>query len=370
MKTGFALIEVIIAATIASMLSVALFLSWGQVQRVALRADNTMSMFDRMMLVQRQFERDFAGICVPISRPYLKEKEKKESEAPPTPQAVKPGQPGAEMPKQEKPKRVERVFYATSKGSMFESLTCLTNNPLEVYWSDRAGAARPRIARIQYRLEQDPKTEKTPSYTLYRQEAYTLDPDTFAKESEKEVRAYAVINGIKTLKLTYWQEIQSNKDAEQGAKSAAEKLSAPLEKSEAKKETKKITEWNLEKEPAPEGTFIRPIPTMINVELSVWDAQKKQSRTVIFMIPIAVEIENPADKKKENVPVKPPIPTSSPIAQQASVPPAEGFSELQLTLGGNITTNVETDIVITKVDQGKLLKELLKHEKGIGEKKP
>lgn len=366
MKTGFALIEVIIATAIASMLSVALFLSWGQVQRVVVKADDIMSYFDRMMLAQTQFERDFMGMCLPLSRPYLKPDEKEEAANQEKKEAPKDGQ------KKEKPKRVERVFYAQSKGNLFESMTCLTNNPLDVYWSDRAGSARPRIARIQYRLEQDAKTEKNPSYTLYRQESYTLDLDRFAKESEKAIRSYALITGIKELKLIYWQEIEVEKEVKEDEKTTKKK----------DKEIKKVTEWDLDKEPAPKNTFIRPIPIMITVELTLWDLQKKKSRPFTFMISIPIAIENPADTKTKNTPAKPQPPTQpqTPPSQeqaaqpQGALPAAAGVGALPLKMlsGGqnNVAINVDTSGVVTKIDKGSALKELLKNEKGIGEKKP
>lgn len=366
MKTGFALIEVIIATAIASMLSVALFLSWGQVQRVVVRADDIMNYFDRMMLLQTQFERDFTGMCLPISRPYLKPDEKEEAGD----QEKK--EVSSDTQKKEKPKRVEHVFYARSKGDLFESVTCLTNNPLDVYWSDRAGSARPRIARIQYRLEQDQKTEKKPSYTLYRQESYTLDLDRFAKDNEKAIRSYALITGIKELKLIYWQEIETEKEVKEDEKTTKKK----------DKEIKKVTEWDLDKEPAPKNTFIRPIPTMIAVELTLWDLQKKKSRTFTFMISIPIAIENPADKKAKSVPVKPqqPAQQQAPASQEqpaqlqgaALATPGAGALPLKMLSGGqnDIAINVDTSGLVTKVDKGKALKELLKNEKGIGEKKP
>lgn len=286
MKSGFSLIEVIIATMLASMLSITLFLSWNQVQRVVSRADDSMGIFDRFMTIQRQFEHDFTGMCLPISRPYIKQEEKEEAAKPaPTVTLEAP----KEAQKKEKPKQVERVFYAKNKGDLFESLTCLTNNPMQIYWSDRAGSARPRIARIQYRLEQDPKTEKKPSYTLYRQEAHTLDDDRFGKEHAKAVRSYAVANNIKELKLIYWQEIEKEKEPKEGDKEKNTEKKA--------KEIKKIVEWDLEKEQPQKNIYIRPIPTMISVTLSIWDAQKKKSRTFTFMIPIDVVIENPKEKK-------------------------------------------------------------------------
>jgi prepilin-type N-terminal cleavage/methylation domain-containing protein len=358
MKSGFALIEVLIAAVLASMLSAALFFAWGQVQQVVVKADNTMSIFDRFMLVQRQFEQDFMGICVPTSRPYMKptEDEKKKEEAP---AAAKPDEKSEQ--KKEKPKRVESVFYAQNQGNNVELLTFLTNNPMEVYWSDRAGKACPRIARVQYTLKKDEsKTDKVLSYTLYRQEANTLDYDQFSTDNEKAVRSYELIKGIKELKLTYWQEVQveqENKEKKEGEK----------EKTEIKKDVKQVVNWDLEKEVPPKNTFIRPIPIMIKVELSLWDLQKKKSRSFTFMIPVPIDIENPAEKKSQ----EPAQPAAKPEAKPEAQKPAQAPSmmpKLPRAPGAGVNIPVKTDLVITKVEQGKLLKNLL-NEKGPSEKK-
>lgn len=387
MKKGFLLVEVMIATAIASMLGMALFMSWDQINRAVVSADDTVNTFDRMMLIRKQFEQDFMGMCLPVSRPYIKEKEEPaapQQGATPAPQPGNPAQKDAQ--KKEKPKLVERVFYALNKGEIFESLTCLTNNPLQVYWSDRVGAARPRIARIQYRLEQDPKTEKKPSYTLYRQEAYTLDLDNFKKDSDKAVRSYVLITGIKELKLTYWQEVQvahevKDKEADKAAPvpKPGEKPAQKEAKKEWKKELKKVTVWDLEKNPPAKDTFIRPIPTMITVELVLWNMQKKKSRSFVFLIPIPIHIENPEKKDSNEVaaaqetePAKP-TPEAAPAQPNPGAPPtppAIGAAGASLPIVSSaLSNNIQTDVTIIKTDGLVSLKDLLKDEKGMSGKK-
>lgn len=353
MKSGFMLIELLVATAIASMLSLALFVAWNQVNRGVISADNRISFFDRMILMRKQFEQDFTGMCVPVSRPYLKE-QAAEKEATPG-----PAQPvSKEESKKEKPKPVERVFYATNHEDMFASLTCLTDNPLQVYWSDRTGAPRPRIARIRYSLSQDPKTEKRPTYTLYRQEAYTLDNDVFQKDSEKSARAYALVTGIKELKLTYWQEIEVEKDVKTGETTKKEKA----------KEVKKLTAWDLEKEQPPKGSFIRPLPIRIQVHLVLWDMQKKKSQSFTYFINIPITIDNPADKKKTEAPAQSaapqsgasqaqPLKTQAMHAQTSQMPPGLGVQHMS-----GIPTNVQSDAIITVLPESPLQK-LLKRQK-------
>ncbi len=380
MKTGFSLIEVIIAAAIASMLSAVLFLSWSQIKRIVVRADNRTSIYDRMMLVRKQFEHDFSGMCVPVSRPYLKPESKEEEKKPSLQASLEPAAGDAKKDKKEKPKPVERVFYAQKKGDMFESLTCLTNNPLQVYWSEKAGEARPRIARIQYRLEQEPKTEKKPSYTLYRQEFYTLDVEPFQKGNDT-VRSYVLISGIKDLKMTYWQEWQVQKEAkESDTMNIGDKANAKegdKKNDEPVKEIKKVTTWDLDKEPAPKNTFIRPIPTMIVIELVLWDLERKKTRSFNIMIPIPIEIENPKKEKKKASPAAPAAPAQPALPALPGLPLKMGPQQTVTTTAApqpkSIISNlhmvpVPQNVVAAPSNQATLLKDLLKDEKGMNGK--
>jgi prepilin-type N-terminal cleavage/methylation domain-containing protein len=352
MKAGFSLIEVLIAATVASLVSIALFLLWGQIQKSAVRVDNTMSVTDRILLLQRQCEQDFMGICLPVSRPYAKP-EKEES--------------ATGDDKKEKPKIVERVFYATTQtGDNLETLTFLTNNVLQVYWSaGQVGGAhpRPRIARVQYTLKKDEsKKEKTVSYTLYRQEKYTLDPDDFTKEGKDAVRSYALITGIKELKVTYWQEVQSKKQEE-----------ADKNKPKIVKDVKKIAVWDLEKEKPTKDVFIRPIPIMIKIELSLWDMQKKKAYPYVAMIPVPIYVPNPAEEQKKKEPqvksilAQLPIPErlkkdgkpESPTGQPAQTPAMPGMPPEGVVPINPLPQQVDAQVTIIADDKGTLLKNLL-----------
>lgn len=352
MKAGFSLVEVLVAASVASLLSIALFLCWGQIQKSVVKSDNAISITDRILLLQRQFEQDFMGICLPVSRPYKKSEEKEAASG------------------EKKPKLVERVFYATTQtGDSLETLTFLTNNPMQVYWSDRVGGARPHIARVQYKLKKDEsKKDKKISYTLYRQEKYALDLDDFNKEGKGGVRSYALITGIKELKLTYWQEVQTKTvRQDQGDRGENEK-----ENSKIVKDIKKISAWDLEKEKQTKDVFIRPIPTMIKIELNLWDMQKKKSYAYTSMIPVSIYVPNPEEEQKKKEPqVKSvlselPIPERlkkqedvdqtagiNPQALPGAMPPASPSSINQLP------QNVDTQITIVTDDKATLLKNLL-----------
>jgi hypothetical protein len=363
MKAGFSLVEVLISSTMATLLSIALFLAWGQLQKTAVKVDNTISINDRILLLQRQFEQDFMGICLPISRPYIKSEEKEES-APPAAAPGEQKEPAAS--KKEKPKVVERVFYATTQiGDNLDILTFLTNNPMQVYWSDRAGGARPRIARVQYTLKKDEsKKDKKDSYTLYRQEGYTLDIDRFDKENKDAIRSYALITGIKELKLTYWQEVQK-KTLRQAQGDRADE--GEKSKNEITKDIKKISIWDLEKEKPVKDVFIRPIPTMIKIELNIWDMQKKKSYAYASMIPVPIYVPNPEEEKKKKEPQAKSVLSSLPIPERlkkqdgAAQPQASGAPAMPANTPpmGALPQQVDAQVTIIADDKGEILKNLL-----------
>ena len=146
---------------------------------------------------------------------------------------------------------------------------------------------------------------------------------------------------------------QENKESKEGEKA----------KAEIKKDIKQVASWDLDKEVLPKNTFIRPIPIMIKVELSLWDLQKKRSRSFTFMIPVLIDIENPAEKKCQT----PTPPAAKPEAKKPDQVPIM-IPKLPKSSAAGLKADIQTDLVITKVEKGKLLKNLL-NEGGLnGEK--
>ena len=62
---------------------------------------------------------------------------------------------------EKKPKKpLEKVFYSVNKEGNLNQLSFLTTNPLQVYWSSKAGSAKPRIARVLYTLKEEKRHTK------------------------------------------------------------------------------------------------------------------------------------------------------------------------------------------------------------------
>ncbi len=263
---GFVLLELLISILISGFITIGLFTSFTQLRKAMSAADTIASVHQRALQVYQQFDRDLSGAFKPTN---AKKEEEKETVQP----GQKPAKQGQDAPKQEKP--LTHIFYGANKDAQFEVLTCITANPLNIYWSgDRAGFAKPRMARIVYRLIKE-KGEPI-SYRLVRQEAYNpLEWSSFAPAAAQPVRQLELITGIKSCAVSYT--------------AAAEKKSDESAKGETKKKKKKeyeykeTKEWKLsnkesekksghtsqEKKEKP-----KELPDFVTMKLVLWDDVK------------------------------------------------------------------------------------------------
>ncbi len=170
---------------------------------------------------------------------------------------------------------------------------------MQVYWSARAGGARPRIARVVYRLVPvAAKRANAPqSYALMRQESSNLDFDAYKSDAAQPIRAFELIDGIKELKISFGAQIEKK---EEGKKAAAQ---AGKKQGQKKPETtyKKFDDWNVEEQQEQEQEKRRIVPHDVDGTLTLWDAQKKYTTTINFKIAILPDLElqeqAPAEKK-------------------------------------------------------------------------
>lgn len=325
MKYGFMLTEVLVAAAIASLLSVSLFFIWGQINSAVRSAENRVHLYERILLVKEQLDRDITSICVPESRPYEKKKnEEKESKEKKAPEEVDPSS-----------KLVPKIFFAQNRDHHFDHMTFLTSNAMQVYWSDKVGGAKPLIARVQYRLEKE-KNSKKDSYVLYRQEAYTIDYDQFEKKNEEEVRSYALIHGIHQMKCTYLQEVVVQQESQKKS----------TQKKEVKTELKVLDAWDLEKELSATDSLIRPVPRAVQITLSLWDDAKERTHNVQYAIPVPIEILEKQTEQKS---------TESAPALTPQVAPS-GL-ETSSVVTNTLNTQIDVTLTATRVVPAQIHKE-------------
>ena len=179
MKKGFILIELLIATLIAGMISILLLTALQQTNKFQSVIDNNIDIYTRATIFHHQLEKDIMGAFIPIqfyNQPISSEK------------------------KQKKPP-IDHIFYGVNRDKKLNVLTFITTNPLAVYWGTKTGSAKPRIARVVYRLQSE--DEKKPSYILLRQEGSELSFARYEKSNQKAHRSYQLIDGIKDLSITY-----------------------------------------------------------------------------------------------------------------------------------------------------------------------
>ena len=296
-KPGFSLIELMIAVGIASVLGVLLFAALDQIRKLVPVVDTITQVYESAALVNMQLERDLSGVTAPTEFYARQKKEappaqpiqkKKEEESKKNQQAknaaeVKPPEPP--------PKPFEKLFYGTAKGDNFEQLTFITTNPLQVYWSAKAGAAKPRMARILYTLKEEKNTVPglPKSYSLVRQESKNLNYEALNKE-ETKAQEQILAQGIKSAAIEYTAVLvdeTEKKEKEQDAQKAAQEKKVKeirksfewLDKTTPEKPEQPVAEQKKEKK-------LPLVPGQVELTISFWDIQKKRAFPFSFKIPI------------------------------------------------------------------------------------
>ncbi|HEV2600967.1 MAG TPA: prepilin-type N-terminal cleavage/methylation domain-containing protein [Candidatus Babeliales bacterium] len=285
MKQGFNLIELLIAMAIGSMLAIIITQSYSTMNQSVQIIDNIIDFDARIGIVTAQIKQDISGACIPprVQQERMKKMEQK-----------KPDQ------KENSIKPLSHIFYATENNKQFQLLTCITNNPLQLYWSSSIGSAKPRLVRVVYRLKPEPLNRVKPSFILVRQEATTLDFDLFAEGNEQKIREYELINNIKEMSCEYLTAVQKEEPKQdiqkKDAAPTAPQTSQPIE-------YKSSFSWNQEeqwqKDTGNEQLLL--IPNIIVVAITLWDNQQKSTKSYQFPITIIPDVQQlPAVQKNKN----------------------------------------------------------------------
>lgn len=333
-KSGFSLIELLIATFIASILGTLLFFALYQVNRSVPIVDNTTAIYEKAALINAQFGRDLSGVAAPNEFYYRqpepsaaakakadREKKKSEEAKKKSESEKKESAEVKEAEAEKKPKKpLEKIFYSTNKDGALNQLSFLTTNPLQVYWTDKTGSAKPRIARVLYTLKEEKGTPK--SYSLTRKESPNLEFDQITKTGKEGPQEYTLAEGIKSLTAEYTYYVPEKKPSlRQEASAGREKGGEPAEgagaakkatqteapKEPKKKEIKKSNQWIPQetlREPQgerteEEGVQLPLAPQLVELKLVLWDNQKKRSVPFIFKIRIPSDI--PEKREAEDI---------------------------------------------------------------------
>jgi hypothetical protein len=288
------------------MVSIILITALNQTNRFRDRIDNLVSVYSRAALVQQQLNGDISALFVPLQA----EAPEKAQEKPEEPRQAEPARPVAE-----KPKVLEKVFYATQKNNNLDQLTFITTNAMQIHWGTAIGKPKPRMVRVIYRLIPDAKIAK--SFILTRQEGSDLDIDNYKEGNPKAPRVYAVIDGIKEMTVEYSAPLVESSQAEE--REVDSRLVG-----EKKLEYKTVKEWDYAKIQE-QDKWLPKIPTTIRIRLVLWDALYKRSTSFIFTPIILSNTEKSRsmeEKKPAPKPAEKPVQTvsnkKSPVLRSSS----------------------------------------------------
>lgn len=314
-KQGFMLIELIVATLISSLVAGILLTALSQGSRFQIMIDNVVDMSLRVGVVSNQLEKDLMGAFIPVQAEQTAQEDQEPEEDAGDAKKTDDKKPVAKKPdekkgpeKKEKIKPLEKIFVSTNKDGNLETLTFITNNPLEVFVGKDVGVVKPKIARVQYSLK--PETvdrvavggKEKNSYTLHRQESMELELD-----KSKNVKSYELIGGIKSFTATFTARIEKKQDEKKSDAKVDTQKSAQKEQPKVSYEYKTLPDWVSErkKEEGKEQEFPR-IPYSIEIKMVLWDRQENKDKeyTIACEIPVdtkptkKVEVKQPVDKPK------------------------------------------------------------------------
>ena len=322
MKSGFTLIELIIAFTISTMIAAGLFMSFSQVQKSTKIIEKMLSIDAPIFTFSNQFEKDISGAFEPKFW-FPKEEEKKEQPQK-TAEENKNKKPELSLKKEEYQK-IEKVFFSSNQNKNLKELTFITANPLQSYDN-----YKPRIARVLYKLVPDENNKD--AYKLTRKESLNLD---YAKINDKNIPEYDLISDIKSFSVTYIYPEQPKEEKNKPGENRPEEKKAE-EPKEAKMLTSESWEYK-EKDKEKEGEGIPIIPEFILVKITIWDLYQEteasfEIRYQIFAFEEKKEEEKPkpapkVEKSEESRSSEKDNrgPTSSPNNQMQRQPAVPGF---------------------------------------------
>ncbi len=277
---GYVLLELLISLVIAGMISAALIAAIMQLTDVDKATDNLTSIYGRLAIFQNQMQRDIMGAFVPTQYNPL--------HIPKDPKATDDKEPQKIQP-------LEKIFIGTSQENtaQFESLTFITDNPLQIFAGVKNAAIKPRIARVVYRLLPGKRKH---SFTLWRQEGSTdLHFEKYKQDAQGEFRSFPLIDGIREMTIHYLltEQASKKKDEKESEVSYVHKRQTSWKDQEEKKDQKKY--------PGASPPYPK-LPHAVEIELSLWDIALASYKTYTMTIPIESryqEFEKEAENKEK-----------------------------------------------------------------------
>lgn len=297
---GFTLIELIISLAIAAIVSLALTTMLNQSYASQKKLESLSHLYSRATLLFTQLERDLMGATIPIENILaLETKDTKKENSPKQAEIQQVEKKESDEPLY---KSVDKVFYYTRTNNQI-FFSWITRNPLQLYWGRSVGVARPRIARVMYRLEPDPKDKSL--FKLMRSEGFDLTYTPYEKHTDQKYKGYTLVNDIKSIKITC-VAVQEKKDESQVPSVKANEQKKPEKPPVTAVKILDSWEWPRSEENKKSGEKteqeLPPLPQGVRIEIVLWDSARERDVTfeygiLIPSLPTLQRQKKEADKK-------------------------------------------------------------------------
>lgn len=323
MKQGFTLLEVLIATAIASILTVTMFFSYGQLNDSVRKVSDVADIYDAAVLIDQALFKDILGAFIPVQAippkkaakkmvrqahhagdvkahhaggagdAKSKDTEKKDEKKKPTEDKEQKEGEESQGGTQTKVPLLKDPFISNNKGENVSMFTFITANPMRVYWNEKTGEPKPSCVRVVYTLQEKKDTSKNrPLYELYRQEGTALELGAYTK-AESEFERYLIADRVISCKLTFvvTAEKKEEEKEDKGERAPGDKKPEPSAQKKEKKpelETKEFKDWVVGKDEKDFRAQVK-LPTEVCMEIKMSNAADTRDRTFVFRVPVAVK---------------------------------------------------------------------------------
>lgn len=217
MRTGYSVIELLLALLISSLIAGTVLFGLNQIQMTFSISQDVIDLDSDLGIIKNQLQKDLEGAFVPLHA-LTKKDEKKEK------------------------KNIKDIFVSTNKEDSLSELTFFSTNAVQSF-----DISKSRAVRIVYHLEQ--QTDKKNLFRLVRQEGKSLSLEEYKPNAPKKIRAYELADTIKKMSITYsYPRVKDEK---------AEQTEIILEKTH---------EWNSERADEEKKPLI---PTFVQIDITL-----------------------------------------------------------------------------------------------------
>lgn len=214
-KSGYILVEVMMAVLLGSLMLGVLFQSLSQTNTLFGKVVGLSSIERAAVLVQQQFETDFSGMIAP----QIVEKKEEGQESSSLDKDKKPDEKKADTSKEKKEEPFKSFSFETGDKGTVKIISFVTTNPLLTYKQPC-----PRIVRVAYRVVADPQHQG--SFQLLRQQSEELFLKRFEAACKKEtikpgqqlIRSYELASHIQLIVFEFFVEKIEKKEEEASGK--------------------------------------------------------------------------------------------------------------------------------------------------------